>query len=250
MSKSRFSYKDYCEGKSITDQEVKENDPTFMKGVLRESEYDIRMLYFAGNGVLLDAGFIKFLIKECFSQLDAIKPYIDNYFNESTDELSKVEIRMILEEKKRQKYKLDKDYKDYRDNNQEFVKSFLENNKSDGFFAFSEALKQYANYEGILNYLADDFVKSIFYKNLGCRLEVFLHSQNMDKSTFSMENSLDFVVSIIASYDEALAEYVKSHEKVVHSLRRSMNAYYESWDSYERDQEIYGNQKRINKALK
>lgn len=250
MSKSRFSYKDYCDGYTITNQEVKENDPIFMMGVLRKSKYDVKMLNFAGNDVFLDANFIKFLIKNCFSKLDYIKPYIDKFFAESTDELSKVEIRMILEEKKRQKYKIDKDYKDYRDNNQEFVKSFLENNKSDGFFAFSEALKQYANYEGILNYLADDFVKFIFYENLGCRLEDFLHLQNMDKSTFSMENSLDFVVSIIASYDEALAGYVKSHEKVVHALRRSMNAYYESWDSYERDQEIYGNQKRINKALK
>lgn len=220
------------------DIEELENDYLFMMDVLDYTN-DKNMYNMCSSSVKRNYEFVKFFILKFKDDVDFICNVFDYYYKNSSNELEKIDLLIILvnllEKKdieKFIKYKLCllafyTEYKvvldkikmdDYND----------ELNVELGFFVIFD---DYCSNCNVTSYFASNLINDIFDDN-GFTLEDVLHSEFNNFSDFEKKGVNSFLINFIGRYDKLLRDYVITHLYLLDGLKGKLEYIKNNWDNY------------------
>ncbi len=218
--------------------DILEDDIEFMMEVITYSK-DKNFYYLCSKRLKNDPNFIKFLIEKFKDDEDFILQLSEKFLknSENADDIAFVEIYVLfsryLHGEKNFRFKF-------------FLRSFYElHMESFQLEIFNESDEEIAQRMGkgfwLVQYyfIESDIIRRFFaetmildFFNDVISLEKVLHNTFNSVQDFNKVGNKQFLVSLIASYDEMLSGYVEAHIDIIDYWLKRVDYYLTRWDSY------------------
>ncbi len=230
----------YIMGFPIDNVDELENSKSFMMQAIDKS-CDYRLYNLCSDKVKKNYSFVKYIVLKFNNNLDFVCNVADYYLENSSDELSRIELVVIMEFlSKRNKEK----YMHYRmiGHSLYYLKRLqIETSKKTvddqelideigmGFLLIFE---EYTYNKIVLDFFAKKIIDGIFDEN-DIDLEYMLHEQFNSPDEINKIGINNYMIKFINGYDSMLADYLMVHTELMNELRDKINYAIENWRKFE-----------------
>ena len=98
-----------------------------------------------------------------------------------------------------------------------------------GFIVFQDALKDRTI---ILDFVAKEFIKKIFYSSEEYTFEELIHKNIKNFDSVKQRGINNYLINYIGNYDKYLADYIMVHLNVLDDLKKELNRVSKEWNKY------------------
>lgn len=231
---SKKMINDYILGNDIKDYSIEEleDDKEFMMLVIGTTN-DEKFYNLCSDKLKKDYGFVRYLIAKFKSSINFICNVADYYLSDVEDELSRIELNIIMSELTSQDKEKNMNYTVVRDTiytakrvEIEMAKLKLNDDyvSQDIGMGFLVIFDSFNSSEIILNYFAKNTIDEIF-NEYDINLENMLHEQFKTPEQIDKIGINNYMLNFIGYYDPMLASYLSTHIDLMASLKQKiMNA--------------------------
>lgn len=252
---SKKMINDYILGNDIKEYSIEklENDKEFMMLVI-DATNDEKFYNSCSEKLKKDYSFVRYLIEKFKSHINFICNVADYYLSDVEDELSRIELNIIMSELTAQDKEKNINYTVVRDTiytskrvEIEVAKLKLNDDyvSQDIGMGFLVIFDSFNSSEIVLNYFAKKTIDEIF-NEYDINLENMLHGQFKTSEQIEKIGINNYMLNFIGYYDSMLASYLTTHIDLMSSLKKRIVAVQKNWDKYFSNDE----RKRYNLLLK
>lgn len=245
---------DYILGNEIKDYSIEEleDDKEFMMLVIGITK-DNNFYNLCSDKLKKDYSFVRYLIEKFKGNINFICNVADYYLSNVDDELSRIELNIIMSELTASDKEKNKNYTVVRDAiyaskrvEIEMAKLQLEdpNVSQEVGMGFLVMFDSFNSSEIVLNYFAKTTIDEIF-NEYDIDLEKMLHEQFNTPDQIEKIGINNYMLNFIGYYDSMLASYLSTHINLLNELRKKIEIVISKWSSYNNTNE----RKRYNLML-
>ena len=251
---SKKMINDYILGNDIKDYSIEEleDDKEFMMLVIGTTN-DEKFYNLCSERLKKDYSFVRYLIEKFKNNIDFICNVADYYLSDVENELSRIELNIIMSELTAQDKEKNMNYTVVRDTiytskrvEIEMAKLKLNDDyvSQDIGMGFLVIFDSFNSSEIVLNYFAKKTINEIF-NEYDINLENMLHEQFKTLEQIDKIGINNYMLNFIGYYDPMLASYLSTHIDLMASLKQKIVSVQNNWDKYVSNDE----RKRYNLLL-
>ena len=187
-----------------------------------------------------DYSFVRYLIEKFKSNINFICNVADYYLSDIEDELSRIELNIIMSELTKKDKEKNMNYTIVRDTiytlkRVQIEKAKLELNddyvSQDIGMGFLVIFDLFKSSEIILNYFAKKTINEIF-NEFDIDLENMLHEQFKTPEQIDKLGINNYMINFIRQYDSSLATYLSTHIDLIANLKEKISSIQNNWNKY------------------
>lgn len=238
---SKKMINDYILGNEIKDYSIEEleNDKEFMMLVIGTAN-DEKFYNLRSDKLKKDYSFVRYLIEKFKNNINFICNVSDYYLSDVEDELSRIELNIIMSELTTQDKEKNMNYTVVRDTIYTAKRVEIEMAKlklndeyvsQDIGMGFLVIFDSFNSSEIVLNYFAKKTIDEIF-NEYDINLENMLHEQFKTSEQIDKIGINNYMLNFIGYYDPMLASYLSTHIDLMVSLKQRIVSVQKNWDKY------------------